>query len=246
MTVVRFSRRSRAIEEWRSTLTDHERRNLNNPTVAWRKWMAATRVKKPKSRTAAVSATEHGRAQAIIDQQQARINELEEELTSARGSKAEKTRALEIENTGLRSEVEELKAAQPPLGLPAAIETLIYEAKHTVHYANILPEDVVFSKQDLDEIIARLQGLNKFLTKRRTAQKGKKGSKSAAKDALLDRINAKLVANGDPRRLTSLDVPLLGRTYALEGPDRPDGAPNIEGGMSQSEVVAFARKLGVD
>jgi hypothetical protein len=38
-------------------------------------------VKKRKPRTGAVSATEHGRAQAIIDQQQARIEELEEELT---------------------------------------------------------------------------------------------------------------------------------------------------------------------
>jgi hypothetical protein len=53
-----------AVEEWRATLTDYERRNLNNPTIAWRKWTAATRVKKPKPRTAGVSATEHGRAQA--------------------------------------------------------------------------------------------------------------------------------------------------------------------------------------
>jgi hypothetical protein len=26
-----------AVEEWRATLTDYERRNLNNPTIAWRK-----------------------------------------------------------------------------------------------------------------------------------------------------------------------------------------------------------------
>jgi len=68
-----------AVEEWRSTLPDYERRSLNNPVIVWRKWTAATRVKKPKSRTAAVSATEHGRAQAIIEQLQARIGELEEE-----------------------------------------------------------------------------------------------------------------------------------------------------------------------
>jgi hypothetical protein len=71
------------VEEWRATLTDYERRNLNNPTIAWRKWTLATRVKKP-TRSAGVSATEHGRAQATLEQKQARIEELEEELTSAR------------------------------------------------------------------------------------------------------------------------------------------------------------------
>ena len=56
------------VEEWRSTLTDYERRNLNNPTIAWRKWTAATRVAKPKPRTAGISLSEHGRARATIDQ----------------------------------------------------------------------------------------------------------------------------------------------------------------------------------
>jgi hypothetical protein len=73
-----------AVEEWRATmLTDHERRNINNPVIVWRKWTAATRVKKPKQRTASVSASEHGRAQAMIEQLQARNAELEEELASA-------------------------------------------------------------------------------------------------------------------------------------------------------------------
>jgi len=39
-------------------------------------------VKKPKQRTAAVSASEHGRAQAISEQLQARISEVEEENSS--------------------------------------------------------------------------------------------------------------------------------------------------------------------
>src|SRR5262249_24359860 len=83
----------------------------------WRKWTAATRVKKPKSRTAGVSATEHGRAKAIIDQLQARVNELEEELTSARNTEpeesksAEKLHSLERENISLNSELEEHKAS---------------------------------------------------------------------------------------------------------------------------------------
>ena len=75
-----------AVEEWRATLTDYERRNLNNPIVVWRKWTAATRVRKPKSRMASVSGGEHGRAQEMIGQQQARISELEEELAEARAS----------------------------------------------------------------------------------------------------------------------------------------------------------------
>jgi hypothetical protein len=83
-----------AVEEWRATLTDYERRNLNNPTLIWRKWTAATRVKKPKSRTAGVSATEHGRAQATIEQLQARIEELEEESAAAPRRHAEDLRAL--------------------------------------------------------------------------------------------------------------------------------------------------------
>ena len=73
-----------AVEEWRATLPDYERRSLNNPIIVWRKWTAATRVKKPRQRTASVSASEHGRAQAIIEQLQARNAELEAELASER------------------------------------------------------------------------------------------------------------------------------------------------------------------
>jgi hypothetical protein len=79
---------------WRATLPAQERRNLNNPTLIWRKWTAATRVKKPKSRTAGVSTTEHGRAQAMIEQLQARIEELEEESAAAPRRHAEDLRTL--------------------------------------------------------------------------------------------------------------------------------------------------------
>jgi hypothetical protein len=72
-----------AVEEWRASLTDWERRNLNNPVIVWRKWTAATRVKKPKPRTAGVSGAEHGRAKAVIEELQARIEELEEELRTS-------------------------------------------------------------------------------------------------------------------------------------------------------------------
>ena len=66
-----------AVEEWRASLTDHERRNLNNPVIAWRRWTAATRVRKPR----ALAATA-GRSVAMIEQQAARIAELEEELAT--------------------------------------------------------------------------------------------------------------------------------------------------------------------
>jgi hypothetical protein len=90
-----------AVEEWRATLPDKERMGLNNPTVVWRKWTAATRVRKPKSRTAAVSATEHGRARATIAELQARNNELQEELSTARDS-------IENDPEGLRKRLVEL------------------------------------------------------------------------------------------------------------------------------------------
>jgi hypothetical protein len=73
-----------AIEEWRASLPASERHNLNNPTIAWRKWMAATREKKLKPRSASVSAAEHGRARTIIEELQARNAELEQEIAAAR------------------------------------------------------------------------------------------------------------------------------------------------------------------
>jgi hypothetical protein len=73
-----------AVEEWRATLTDHERRNLNNPLLVWRKWTAAMRVKNPRQRTAGASASEMGRARATVEEQAARIKELEEERDAIR------------------------------------------------------------------------------------------------------------------------------------------------------------------
>jgi hypothetical protein len=67
-----------AVEEWRAQLPDHERLMLNHPLIVWRKWSAATRVKKP--RKAGFSANEMGRARTTIEQLQARIEELEQEL----------------------------------------------------------------------------------------------------------------------------------------------------------------------
>lgn len=71
------------VEEWRATLTDYERRNLNNPTIAWRKWTTATRVKKSKPRSVNVSGTEHARARVMIEQLQERVMELDQEHEQA-------------------------------------------------------------------------------------------------------------------------------------------------------------------
>jgi hypothetical protein len=99
-------------------LTDYERRSLNNPIIVWRKWTAATRVKKPKQRTAGVSASEHGRAQAMIEQLQARISEVEEENSSLKEELAaarERTRhkMLEVQHPGGEDWALFVQAARP-------------------------------------------------------------------------------------------------------------------------------------
>src|SRR5215471_13879959 len=62
-----------AVEEWRATLTDYERRSLNHPVIVWRKGGPAPGVKNPKPRPAGVPASGQGRAQALITQRQARV-----------------------------------------------------------------------------------------------------------------------------------------------------------------------------
>jgi len=60
--------------------------------MVWRKWTAATRVKKPKPRIAGVSATEHAGARATIEKLQARV------ARAGRGTARERIAALEAEN----------------------------------------------------------------------------------------------------------------------------------------------------
>src|SRR5262249_34786665 len=70
-----------AVEEWRAGLDDYERRNLNNPTIVWRKWTAATRVKKPRHPTVAYPEIR----QSVVTQLQERVAELEQEAEGLRG-----------------------------------------------------------------------------------------------------------------------------------------------------------------
>jgi hypothetical protein len=67
-----------AIEEWRATLTDRERRNLNSPSLVWRKWSAANQVRRPRRQRNAT--------RAFVEREQfmARIDELTQELETVR------------------------------------------------------------------------------------------------------------------------------------------------------------------
>jgi hypothetical protein len=64
-----------AVEEWRAQLPTNQRRDLNNPTLVYRKWQKDTKVAKPKPKGQG-----DARARAMVAQQQERIQELEEEL----------------------------------------------------------------------------------------------------------------------------------------------------------------------
>jgi hypothetical protein len=104
-----------AVEEWRTTLTDYDRRNLNNPTIVWRKWTAATRVTKPK-------ATRGSHSNALRDSElSADKRRLQTELLSAR------ERLTEVE--------EELAAAKAPAAGTAPPATLIATLDHAVAVA---------------------------------------------------------------------------------------------------------------
>jgi hypothetical protein len=68
-----------AVEEWRgNTLTEQERRNLNNPTLVWRKWKALERPRQSRS------SPDGARLRRTNEQLQARVEELEQELEQAR------------------------------------------------------------------------------------------------------------------------------------------------------------------
>ena len=68
-----------AVEEWRAGLDPHKRRELNNPVLIWRRWTNDMRGKKPKRRP-----TPEAQARAEIEELQARVEELEQELADAR------------------------------------------------------------------------------------------------------------------------------------------------------------------
>jgi hypothetical protein len=154
------------VEEWRATLTDWERRNLNNPVVVWRKWTAATRVKKPKKRTDNVSGSEHGRAQDMVQQLQARVSELEEELTS--------TREVQLPGT-----------------LLAAIDHVLHLAALETAWPQLSVNNIRKRKDHLDVIRSRLAHLRDLAE----SKKGKsKQEQEATEDAALREVEAELNA----------------------------------------------------
>jgi hypothetical protein len=144
-----------AVEELRMTLADYERRMLNNPVIVWRKWTAATRVKKPTPRSAGVSASEHGRAQATVAQLQARVEELEEELAAVREEierlQARIVEQLEGEEPGATDEAEEPARPAAPNQLPWTV--------HRGNAARILCRDVIQNERRSGAVLgARRQG----------------------------------------------------------------------------------------
>jgi hypothetical protein len=132
------------VEEWRATLTDWERRNLNNPVVVWRKWTAATRVKKL----------------------QARVSELEEELTS--------TREVQLPGT-----------------LLAAIDHVLHLAALETAWPQLSVNNIRKRKDHLDVIRSRLAHLRDLAE----SKKGKsKQEQEATEDAALREVEAELNA----------------------------------------------------
>jgi chromosome segregation ATPase len=95
-----------AIEEWRATLTEPERRNLNNPTTVWRKFNARTRT--PASRRQRNAS----RTGEELDQSNARIDELEEELQQVRQENTELDEELRQARHELVEELEQQAQAR--------------------------------------------------------------------------------------------------------------------------------------
>jgi hypothetical protein len=67
-----------AVEEWRASLNEQERHNLNNPTLVWRKWKALEQPRRSRS------SPDGARLRRTNEQLQARVEELEQELVDAR------------------------------------------------------------------------------------------------------------------------------------------------------------------
>ena len=86
-----------AVEEWRATLTDYERRNCNSPAVVLRKWTGSNARAQAESHVPLTySGREYARAVAMVEQLQARVKELEEELEWSRARVSELEQAKEL------------------------------------------------------------------------------------------------------------------------------------------------------
>jgi hypothetical protein len=69
-----------AVEEWRASLTEYERRNLNNPTSIWRKWKALGRRKRSSQPSNIERENDrlHGRVKELQEEVKGRVQELEQ------------------------------------------------------------------------------------------------------------------------------------------------------------------------
>jgi hypothetical protein len=86
-----------AVEDWRASLTEYERRNLNNPTSIWRKWKAFGRRKAQSSRDKpSATERENERLYALVKELQEELQGRVKELEQARA----RIRELEEANGG--------------------------------------------------------------------------------------------------------------------------------------------------
>jgi hypothetical protein len=104
------------------------------------KWTAATRVKKPKPRTAGASPSEHGRAQHTIEELQARVDELTEELEARKES----------------------PEVQLPNTLLAAIDHVLHLATQETAWPQLSANKIRKRKDTLDVIRQRLVDLHEL------------------------------------------------------------------------------------
>jgi len=109
------------IGAFRGQLDGPIKRRLNHPNAVINKWKANTRAKEPKERKPSPPLSNALKEKnKVIEQLQARNAELEEEV-AGRGKSDGGNRRAEIENVGLRSEIEELKAQLAKGAAPKAV-----------------------------------------------------------------------------------------------------------------------------
>ena len=79
-----------AVEEWRASLTSQEQRELNNPTVVWRRWKTLERPRRSRSPPdGARLRRTNEQLQARVRELEERVRELEEELAATRANTVE-------------------------------------------------------------------------------------------------------------------------------------------------------------
>jgi hypothetical protein len=155
------------IVRWRREVLEPQglQYTYNHPNSVWRQyqaWLKRQQRQSDNGQPAAAPTTQRSLVAKItelrreLEQANARLAEVTEERDHARD-----TRVAAEGNTS------EDNTSKVKIGLDA----LVTASKHVAAFINVLPEDVIYAKQDLEQVIECLQALNKHMSKRRTAQK---------------------------------------------------------------------------